>query len=579
MPEIAATASAWRITYIYDDPTVSQPVRDALTANVNAALQYVSAHVNGLGTIDLELHVTPTGGINSRPLGGVGLPGKAPDGNALTRSGIAAEMLTGNDPNGPAQPDGQVNIAADLLNLVDTGPGFWLDPTPLDRSDAVPAAKVEFFHVFVHEILHLIGMSGTRDPNDPTKFPGNSETEFDAQTSFINGAPYFTGAATQAVHNNTPLALEPSAQGSKYYHIAISEGLDMINYTTPHGTRFEYSKYDLAILRDLGMSLINTATAGTDYFFGDDTGEALSPGAGDDFVMGYGGNDTIDGGAGTNVAAYRGKSTDYTIVASGSTLIVTDKVANRDGVDTLTNIQSVQFTDKTLSGSALPGGKFAFHAGSEEVVGTSFGRDTFTETGARSQWTATRLGDGSINLVRSGETDHLTGVERIVFSDGVLIADAGSNALPAYRLYQAAFARVPDEAGLLVQAKLGLDPMVAAQVAAGRDNTKAFSIFTCTEAQYFADVQLAQNFLGSTEFLAKYGANPTNDAFVTLLYQNVLGRSPDAGGLAAQVGALNAGTSRATLLANFAESNENVALTGTNTANGMLWSTFPDTTI
>src|SRR3981189_295457 len=118
-------ASVWRVTYIYDDPTVSQAVRDALTANVDAALQYVSAHVSGKGTIDLELHVTATGGINSRPLGGVGLPGKAPDRKALTRSGIASELLTGNDPNGPNTPDGQVNIAADLLNLSDTGQGFW----------------------------------------------------------------------------------------------------------------------------------------------------------------------------------------------------------------------------------------------------------------------------------------------------------------------------------------------------------------------------------------------------------------------------------------------------------------------
>jgi hypothetical protein len=572
-------ASAWHVTYIYDDPTVSQAVRDALTANVDAALQYVAAHVSGKGTIDLELHVTATGGINSRPLGGVGLPGKAPDGNTLTRSGIASELLTGNDPNGPSNADGQVNIAADLLNLSDTGQGFWLDPTPLDRSDAVPAAKVEFFHVFVHEILHLIGMSGTRDPNDPTRFPGNSETEFDALTSFVNGAPFFTGVATQAMHGYTPLALEPSAQGSKYYHIAISEGLDMINYTTPHGMRFQYSKYDLAILHDLGMSLINTATSGADYFFGDETADTLAPGDGDDLVMGFGGNDTINGGAGNNTAVYRGKSTDYTITASGGSLIVTDKIAGRDGADTLTNIQAIQFSDKTLTASSFPGTAFTAHAGSEEVTGTSFGRDTFTESGARGLWTTTRLADGTVNVARSGETDHLTGVERIVFSDGVLIADAGTNGLPAYRLYQAAFARVPDEAGLMVQVRAGLDPMVAAQAAAGHDNTRPFGGFTSTEAQYFADLQLAQNFLGSAEFISKYGANPSNEAFVTLLYQNVLQRTPDPGGLAKQLEALQDGTPRATLLVNFSESNENVGLTGANTAGGLLWSIFPDTSI
>ncbi len=99
------------------------------------------------------------------------------------------------------------------------------------------------------------------------------------------------------------------------------------------------------------------------------------------------------------------------------------------------------------------------------------------------------------------------------------------------RLYSAAFARAPDAAGLSVQLDtlhLGVTP-----------------------------VQLSQNFLASAEFTARYGTNQTDNAYVTTLYSNVLGRVPDGGGFAVQMDALAHGLSRAQLLLNFGESAEN----------------------
>jgi len=43
-------------------------------------------------------------------------------------------------------------------------------------------------------------------------------------------------------------------------------------------------------------------------------------------------------------------------------------------------------------------------------------------------------------------------------------------------------------------------------------------------------VHVANGFLGSAEFAAQYGANPTNEQYVQALYQNVLHREPDAAG-------------------------------------------------
>ena len=72
-------------------------------------------------------------------------------------------------------------------------------------------------------------------------------------------------------------------------------------------------------------------------------------------------------------------------------------------------------------------------------------------------------------------------------------------------------------------------------------------------------VQVASNFIASPEFQSTYGA--VNDTqFVTLLYQNVLHRAPDASGLQYHLNELEQwGESRAQVLTNFSESPENQA--------------------
>jgi hypothetical protein len=105
---------------------------------------------------------------------------------------------------------------------------------------------------------------------------------------------------------------------------------------------------------------------------------------------------------------------------------------------------------------------------------------------------------------------------------------------PIARLYFAAFQRIPDYGGLLYWVNV--------------------------HAQGTPLATIADAFATSPEFLATYGAL-SNEAYVTLLYQNVLGRAPDAGGLAYWVGQLDSGTkTRGDVLAGFAESAEFQAL-------------------
>ena len=73
---------------------------------------------------------------------------------------------------------------------------------------------------------------------------------------------------------------------------------------------------------------------------------------------------------------------------------------------------------------------------------------------------------------------------------------------------------------------------------------------------------IANSFIISDEFTSLYGEDPDTGSFVTALYNNVLDRDPDAGGLNYWQGLIDGGTlSRAEVLANFSESDENIANT------------------
>ena len=131
-------------------------------------------------------------------------------------------------------------------------------------------------------------------------------------------------------------------------------------------------------------------------------------------------------------------------------------------------------------------------------------------------------------------SDTLTSIERLQFTDAFLAFDLDGNAGQTYRLYQAAFNRTPDLGGL--GGWIG-----------GRDGG-------------LTPTQVATSFMGSAEFQALYGSNPTNEQFVSLLYTNALHRNADSGGLAYWVNQLASGLqTRAQALVNLSESAENKA--------------------
>lgn len=73
-------------------------------------------------------------------------------------------------------------------------------------------------------------------------------------------------------------------------------------------------------------------------------------------------------------------------------------------------------------------------------------------------------------------------------------------------------------------------------------------------------VSISASFAGSSEFTRRYGTL-SNSAFVDRVYQNVLGRPADSGGLRYWKTRLDAGTSRGQVMANFSQSTEYIRST------------------
>ncbi|MES2188380.1 MAG: DUF4214 domain-containing protein [Pseudomonadota bacterium] len=195
------------------------------------------------------------------------------------------------------------------------------------------------------------------------------------------------------------------------------------------------------------------------------------------------------------------------------------------------------------------GGNDALHITFDTTSGFMLGGDgldTAVFSGPRSFYSSVARDSSGVTLVSHvpGQPIFLIGVERLQFADGNFAIDVDGTGGEAYRLYQAAFNRKPDAAGL------------------------GYQIATLDKGAALHDV--AQSFVTSAEFANKYGSLD-NTGFVTQLYANVLHRGPDAAGLAYHVNNLAHGAARADVLIGFSESAENQsALIGTESA-GMLY--------
>lgn len=220
-------------------------------------------------------------------------------------------------------------------------------------------------------------------------------------------------------------------------------------------------------------------------------------------------------------------------VGSGGTTGGTSGGDTGSGGSTSGGGQGTTPTPTTVLGTA--GNNFFTATAGHHKIDGGAGMDTVHYLGVRSGYTVT-LDAGSIVVSDKAGTvrDALVNVERVKFSDVWLALDINGTAGKAFRLYQAAFDRAPDLAGLGYWIKMLDSGVTLDQVSAG--------------------------FVASREFADMYGASPSDSHFVSLLYQHVLHRPAEGAGYDFWMNALHAGQApRAEVLSAFSESAENQA--------------------
>lgn len=191
-----------------------------------------------------------------------------------------------------------------------------------------------------------------------------------------------------------------------------------------------------------------TGSAFNDRLTGDAGRNVLSGGNGDDILTGGAGDDVLDGGDGTDTAVFSGARASYTLMTAGGVITVT----GTDGVDVLTGVERLQFSDQTLiagpdGGRYFAGGSGAdvlndtplndeieagagddlinLGAGDDRVDGGA-GRDTVAYGHSRASTTITINADG-VALSGPGGADILVGVEQLLFTDGFVMIGTGGD--------------------------------------------------------------------------------------------------------------------------------------------------------
>lgn len=213
-----------------------------------------------------------------------------------------------------------------------------------------------------------------------------------------------------------------------------------------------------------------------------------------------------------------------------------DALIGKDGDDHLSGQAGVDLLFGGLGNDTLDGGA---------------GLDQASFLGNRAGYTLAHAGaDWTVRGSAAGEgSDTLTNVERLHFSDGNVALDIDGVAGQAYRIYQAAFDRTPDAAGL------------------------GYWITTMDRGVSLHAV--AESFVASAEFTARYGAAPDHRAIVEQIYENILHRPGETAGVDYWTGVLDSKVGDiADVLAGFSESKENQAALVGVMANGVAYTPY-----
>lgn len=233
-----------------------------------------------------------------------------------------------------------------------------------DMQSTSTSAGGYYIELLLHEIGHALGLKHPFEEGDQstTTLPSSTDTDDWTVMSYTH---------VNSLYTVTPQALDIKAIQYLYgANTTTTAGSDSYQVGGADQTIWDYGGTDSLIASDssrtysldlragaasTGQGRSNTAryyimsdtvienatgSTGNDTITGNDANNTLTGGAG---------SDTIDGGAGTDSAVYSGAYANYTITRSGSTVRVRDLSSSASDTDTLTNVESLVFSDQTVA--------------------------------------------------------------------------------------------------------------------------------------------------------------------------------------------------------------------------------------
>ncbi|HEX8606977.1 MAG TPA: DUF4214 domain-containing protein [Pseudoduganella sp.] len=421
--------------------------------------------------------------------------------------------------------------------------------------------------VLIHEIGHMLGLkhpgdydatgSGVDGPflpaatdngdytqmsyNDPTGYAIGHKFQVTAMLYDIQAIQYLYGTNMRYHAGNDTYALVANtapmciwdAGGGDVLDFSACSGATVINLNAGAFSETARGLNNVSIA--YGVTIESAiAGSGGSKIYANTAGNTLTGGAGADTFYQGTGNDTIAGGNGNDTVVFTKNFASYTVVRDGATLTVTG-----EGTDILSGVESLRFADRTLGADSFTaaaeqhgtdGNDIITAIGSAERIDGGAGLDVVVVGGVRANYQVRAAGEGfTVIAADTGVVDIVVNVERLRFADASVALDFAGDIGKLYRLYEAAFDRAPDSAGIGYWLN-------------GMEHGMGIGA-------------VAQEFTQSAEYLRLYGALD-NTSFVKQLYINALDRGFDDGGLAFWVGALDAGVTRGEIVTGFSESPE-----------------------
>ena len=294
--------------------------------------------------------------------------------------------------------------------------------TPNERTDNISADTGQFFAV-EHRKASFQLLAGSNKTQINLSFVGDSGRVLDLTLKGV--FQIAEGATTLADVLGKVTEFNLTWQGATVIKDVYTQGHDLAFFDTPNNWVY-------------ALSLMS----GNDAFTGSNTltkVDAFQGMSGNDTMTGNKGDDYFDGGTGVDTLVFSGAASEYTIdwnawvanpILNGLAqrgVKVTDKTANRDGVDQALNVEHLKFSDTTLAvdahmsvdlnewvrfvGGAGDDRVYAIHQGSDGVLwgsGTTSGSVGGNVSQGQEDYILVKL-DASGNIQQTKQNGSLNG--------------------------------------------------------------------------------------------------------------------------------------------------------------------------